>query len=101
MRPPSRVKSRRLSPRDVYNWRARRWKRLNPRCMACYLIFERAPKPTRDVHHSRGRLGPLLLDETFWIPVCGECHDYIHNNIAVARALGLICAAGQWNSVPK
>ena len=29
------------------------------------------------VHHQRGRTGPLLLDTTWWLPVCGNCHRRI------------------------
>ena len=53
-----------------------------------------------EVHHTRGRVGKLLLDETFWLPVCSGCHDWIHKNIELARERGLICAKGDWNKQP-
>lgn len=54
-----------------------------------------------DVHHSRGRIGALLLDERFWIPICRECHVWIHQHPAAARNHGLLAPVGQWNVRPK
>jgi len=53
------------------------------------------------VHHSRGRLGDLLLDERFWVAVSAKGHEWIHENISHARKVGLICEPGQWNTKPK
>lgn len=58
-----------------------------------------------DVHHSRGRLGPLLMDERFWIPVSRIGHVFIHDNRARARELNwrgipLLAAIGDWNRKP-
>ena len=58
-------------------------------------------RPTADVHHSRGRLGPLLMDQRFWTPACRRCHDWIRDHTAEARALGLLAPAGEWNTMPK
>lgn len=41
-----------------------------------------------DIHHKKGRLGNLFLDEQFWLPLCRECHLYIENNPLIARELG-------------
>jgi hypothetical protein len=40
-----------------------------------------------DVHHARGRVGSLFLDERFWVPLCGWCHRYVteHPSWAVAH----------------
>lgn len=65
------------------------------------------------VHHQRGRVGRLLMDERFWIPVSESAHALIHSNMEWARQtdallcggdtreLKLLCARGQWNTVPK
>ena len=43
-----------------------------------------------DVHHTRGRLAGAYLDETTWMAVCRECHDWIHQHPAKARQMGLL-----------
>ncbi len=54
-----------------------------------------------ECHHSRGRRGDLLLAERFWIAVCSDCHQWIHNNMAEARRMGMLCEVGQWDTMPK
>lgn len=41
------------------------------------------------VHHKKGRIGDLLLNKEFWLPVCGQCHDWIENNPLEAKEKGL------------
>jgi len=53
-------------------------------------------------HHSRGRLGPLLLDERYWIPVSRIGHCRIDAEREWARTqiwngVPLLCARGDWN----
>ena len=50
----------------------------------------REANPTIQVHHKAGRNGALLLDERYWLPVCLPCHEWIHGNGKLARAIGLI-----------
>ena len=68
--------------------------RRNPRCQCrrpgCLVA-------SSDVHHTRGRAGPLLLDQRFWRPVCRWCHDWIGGHPVEARAAGMLCAEGLWN----
>jgi hypothetical protein len=52
-----------------------------------------------DIHHVRGRVGPLLLDQRSFIYVCRTAHQWIGNNPAKAKELGLI--QGPWNHQPK
>src|SRR3990167_2430952 len=52
-------------------------------------------------HHKRGRLGALLCDTRFWIPLCRKHHSWVHANIAEARKLDLIAQPGEWNTQPK
>lgn len=52
------------------------------------------------VHHTRGRAGRLLLDQRFWLAMSDAPHTWIHNNIAQARELGLICPKGEWGKQP-
>ena len=87
-RPVNRVQSEYAEARQ-------QWLSENSTCACC-------PSPAADVHHSRGRLGDLLMDERYWVPVCRVCHDWIHSNMDAARDLvwegrPLLCARGDWN----
>ena len=43
-----------------------------------------------DIHHSRGRIGDLLLDMRYWLPVSRATHDKIHKNPTWAKENGLL-----------
>jgi nitrate/TMAO reductase-like tetraheme cytochrome c subunit len=42
-----------------------------------------------DIHHSKGRTGNLMLDDTEFVAVCRSCHTWIHENPKQAKELGL------------
>jgi len=52
-------------------------------------------------HHSRGKIGKLLFDTRFFIPVCRTAHNWIDANREKARELGLLCKVGEFNTQPK
>ena len=52
------------------------------------------------VHHCRGRAGTLLIDARWWAAVCHSGHCFLHDEPALAREDGLLCARGQWNHPP-
>jgi hypothetical protein len=64
------------------------------RCLRCR-------KPATELHHGRGRLGELLMDQNYWLPLCRVCHNWAHTHIDEARKVGLICAMGQWNTTER
>jgi hypothetical protein len=42
------------------------------------------------VHHGKGRMGDLLFDENYFIPVCdGPCHKWLEENPQAAKEIGL------------
>jgi hypothetical protein len=43
-----------------------------------------------DVHHTRGRLGALLVDKKWWLPVSRAGHNWIHNNPKEATERGFL-----------
>lgn len=43
---------------------------------------------TTDVHHKKGRLGKLLLDQRFWLAVSRKGHKWIEENPLEAKKLG-------------
>ena len=50
-----------------------------------------------EVHHMRGRLGPLLNDKRFWLAVSKAGHRWIHQHPHAARQRGWLCQPGEWN----
>ena len=45
-------------------------------------------KPTTDVHHSKGRVGNLLLDTKYWIALSREGHKFVEENPEWAKENG-------------
>lgn len=45
-------------------------------------------KLTTDVHHSKGRIGSLLLDTRYWIALSREAHKYVEENPEWAKENG-------------
>lgn len=40
------------------------------------------------IHHRRGRVGPLYLDETYWLGVSAEGHQFIHMHPSISYEKG-------------
>jgi hypothetical protein len=55
---------------------------------------------SRDVHHTRGRIGVLLMLKRFWKAVCRQHHDWIQLHPTEAREIGMLCNSGEWNCPP-
>ena len=103
-RTPAKAKAEREYDARVKVWKTEPGNRV---CRACLPITKFEGKPitafsnlTCDNHHKHGKLGKLLMDERFWIPVCRSCHAWIDANRKAAQALGLLAPAGQWNRLP-
>src|SRR5687768_7920981 len=80
-RSPLRKVSKKLAPKlKQYSIQRKRFLEENTICPVTGL-------PTVDVHHAFGR-GPYLLDESTWIAVSREGHDWIHAHPNQARAKG-------------
>ncbi len=59
-------------------------------CEACLPLGRDRRRVATQVHHMAGRTGKNYLDILTWLPVCGICHTWIHENGAAARQLGLL-----------
>lgn len=96
--------SEKAAQRRIYNARVKVWIVGKP--CAVYRVI-----PATQCHHQRGKLGDLLLDERFWIPVSAGGHARIDSNrewarhtfafLQDGRALMLLCAKGQFNTMPR
>lgn len=98
-RPPRRP--RRQDPSAVRRYRieARAWiaqlRSIGTRCPVVETILgERLL--VDQVHHVRGRLGPLLLDKRYWLAVSGPGHWWIGRNPAEAAKRGWLARKGEW-----
>jgi hypothetical protein len=89
----------RAAQERLYYTRIKEWVRLpeNRWCRAYLLLLGRRV-PATQCHHYQGRRGMLLLYEPFWIPVSWEGHKWIDDHRQRARALGLLCPLGKFNS---
>lgn len=43
-----------------------------------------------DIHHMAGRLGELLTNPNYFLPVCRQCHQYLHEHSTWAEENGFI-----------
>ena len=73
------------------------YRRLKGEFMAVHRHCAGCGGAATEVHHVRGRVGPLLLDTTYWLAMCAGCHRWVHENINEARERNLIAQPGDWN----
>jgi len=78
----AKQRNRSASRRRQYRERAREW--LIGRACAVYPHLA-----ATQVHHAKGRMGNLLMDERYWIPVSAAGHRWVHAHPLEARELGL------------
>lgn len=65
--------------------------------MLTYSSGRKKSKRLNEIHHSAGRLGKLLMDQTRWRAISKIGHRAIHAFPQVAREHGWICEHGKWN----
>lgn len=56
-----------------------------------WLVGKKCPmcgKDATQVHHKKGRIGKLLLDVRFFLPVTQDCHQYIEEHPEWAKEQG-------------
>src|SRR5690606_17542663 len=61
---------------------ARGQKKLRPVCEAC------GRQEAVEIHHKRGRDGSALLDASYFMGVCLDCHRHLHHHPADAYNKG-------------
>jgi hypothetical protein len=80
-----RRNKKRKAQEDEYSYRRRVWfsDPLNRICEVggCW-------RDASQIHHKKGRIGELLLDERYWMSVCHKCHDYIEKHPEWAKEKG-------------
>jgi len=66
----------------------------NPWCRVCSHLGIR--KRATEIHHLRGRNGPLLFDTRFFASTCRGHRMWPHDNPIEARAAGLLASGSEW-----
>jgi hypothetical protein len=83
----ARVSSRRAVEMARYYELRRVYLALHP---FCQIRAAGCQGRSRDVHHRAGRYGSLLCNVNFWMALCRSCHDFVHDNPAIARKFGYL-----------
>ena len=81
---PARIKprsSKRAQQEREYTALAKVYLYENKKCVPCGGV-------SVQVHHKKGRIGDLILDVEYFLPVCATCHDFIERNPKVAKERG-------------
>lgn len=76
----------------------------HPRCQLCGKTpvgGSAMPRIATETHHFRGRTGRLLNDRRFLMSACSTCHNWVHDNGAEARNLGLLAPIAEFNVYPE
>lgn len=85
--PIARVSDKRSKEERIYSGRRIIFLAGNPSCQAN--IPGICLRKSCEVHHKKGRVGKLFLDERFWLATCRKCHEWIEANPEKAKLLGL------------
>lgn len=54
-----------------------------------YGLIQGCTKDATDCHHSAGRVGAKLIDETTFVALCRSCHSFVEENAEIAKELKL------------
>lgn len=97
---PKRTRIKPVSDRQAA--RLKRWAKVKREYLKKVPLCECCSKArSTEVHHTRGKNGELRYNTTFLRAVCRPCHTWIDNNRAAARAKGMLCEYGLFNTPPK
>ena len=81
-----KVADSRVAANATYKEASAEFRKRNP---SCAINSPECTKNTQGVHHMKGKQTvDRLLDETFWMPACNRCNNYIEIHDAWARERG-------------
>lgn len=91
------MSDRRREEIKIYKIRGSIFLKNNPLCGACVPIRNHCgkgygnptPKKATQIHHKKGRVGKLYLDERFWLQVCPGCHAFAESYGNAAVDIGI------------
>lgn len=82
---PSRS-SKRIKQDQIYSKKRKEFLAKYPMCQAH--LPQVCTQVATDIHHMKGRVGDLYLNETYWLPLCRGCHYWVEMRPEEAKALG-------------
>jgi hypothetical protein len=83
------MSDRRRAEGALYRQKREAFLKAHPVCQVARYIPGLNPRAkSKDIHHTAGRYGGAYLDESTWLAVCREAHDWIHAHPREARARG-------------
>jgi hypothetical protein len=80
---PNKISAKRKTEQEIYSERRDKFL-LNKWC-----AYHGQPCIPTTVHHAKGRIGTLFLDERFWVPLCMQAHEWVEKNPNEAKDKGL------------
>lgn len=84
VKPIRKVSKKMAKSLDVYNEKKAKYLEIFPICQA-----KGCSKPSTDLHHMAGRQGKKLTDETLFLALCRDHHEYYTEHSAEAIADGI------------
>lgn len=78
----NKVSAKKAKELAEYTVKRKKFLAENPRCAVYPKLM------ATDVHHKKGRVGSLFLDETWWLPVSRIGHNFIGENPEWAYKMG-------------
>ena len=78
--------AKRAKQESLYSSKRKMFMLAHPMCQAN--IPGLCTSNSTDIHHVKGRVGELLLDENYWMSVCRACHQWIETHPVEAKKLG-------------
>jgi 5-methylcytosine-specific restriction endonuclease McrA len=58
----------------------RQYAKIRKAFLFCHPTCERCGSDSQEIHHRKSRTGEHLLDESNFMAVCRNCHEYIEEN---------------------
>lgn len=80
--PLRKVSKKRSSDLVKYNKAKKEYLDSHERCEICECFKARV------IHHKKGRLGPLLWDQRYFMALCEPCHDTVETKKEWAMKMG-------------
>ena len=78
------ISTKRAKASRIYLTARSRFLGSHPVCQRC------DGRRSTDIHHTAGRSGSNYQDQTTWLALCRQCHDWIHQHPSQARAKNLL-----------
>lgn len=86
--PKEKKSSKKIKPRSTKRAAEERIYNKNAPIFLAGKICPITKEPATQVHHKKGRIGPLLNDMRYWLAVSAEGHDRIERNPEWAYKMG-------------